>query len=194
MRLARLILLALVAVVALPQVAAAQVSPQEQRKSLMWLLSAHEFRVERRLLDSVGEDVNRQLVHIASDPKVRPTIRSRAVASLAVYPSARTRDYLQSLLYERALEGTTAGVQLRRQAIRSLAWAFREAVVNTLSGLRQDADPQIREATAHALGDTRSPAAERILDAWLPHEPELFVRLAVDRSLDRIRKGKERTP
>ncbi len=123
---------------------------------------------------------------------MRPTIRSRAVASLSVYPTTRTRDFLHSLLYERSLEGTPAGVQLRRQAIRSLAYAFRESVVNALSGLRLDPDPQIREATAHALGDTRSPAAERILDAWLPHEPELFVRLAVDRSLERIRKG--RTP
>jgi hypothetical protein len=182
-------LVASVALTALAPPAAASQSVREQRESLLWLLQAHEFRPDRALLDKVGPDVNRVLVHIAEDPNTRSRIRVRAVSALAVYPSTRTSQFLAGLLYEPELMGTPGGTAIRRQALRSLGYAFGGEMVHTIAGLRNDADPQIREAVAHALGDTRSHHALEVLDSWLPLEQELFVRLAVDRSISRLRGG-----
>ena len=178
--------IALALILAAPA-AQAVLAPKEQKESLLYLLQAHEFHVDKKMLDRIGPDVDRILVHIAEDPKMRPTVRARAVAALGVYPTQRTYDFLSGLLYEPALIGTPGGTNIRRQALRSLGWGFGDKAVNTVAALKEDTDAQIREACAHALGDTRSPHAVGILDAWLPNEPELFVRLAVDRSLDRLR-------
>lgn len=171
-----------------PPADAAQ-SLREQRESLLWFLQAHEFRPDRGLLDKIGPNVNRVLVHIAEDPNMRSRIRVRAVSALAVYPTTRTSQFLAGLLYEPELVGTAGGLAIRRQALRSLGYAFGAKMVHTIAGLRDDADPQVREAVAHALGDTRCPHALEVLDAWLPLEQELFVRLAVDRSISRLRGG-----
>ena len=61
-----------------------------------------------------------------------------------------------------------------------------------IADFRQNEDPQIREACAHALGITASPRAIAPLEAWLPNEEELFVREAVDRALSRLRKDTAR--
>ena len=165
----------------------------EQRLSLLTLLGRHHFEVQRKVFDRIGSprQVTDHLVLFVGDPKLRPTIRQRAIASLRVYPGKRSQKVLESLLYDPQLQDS-AGVPLRREAMRSLAIAFRHASVVALGNHREDANPQIREGCAHALGLTRSTDALPILDAWLPHEPELFVRLAVDKAIAHIRGQKTR--
>ena len=166
---------------------AEELSPVEQRRTLVGYLGGCNYRPSRKVLDRLGPDIDVALIHIAADVRERPTVRGRAVAALAVYPTRRTRHYLESLLYERNLFGTATGTLLRRQALRSLGLGFGDAVVPTVAALREDPDPQIREACAHALGDTASLRAVRVLEAWLPNEPELAVRSAVDQALDQLR-------
>jgi hypothetical protein len=160
----------------------------EQRLSLLTLLGRHHFEVERKTFDRIGpaREVVDHLVLFAGDPRLRPTVRQRAVASLRVYPATRTQRFLESLLYDPQLKDP-GGVALRREAMRSLGIAFREGAIVALSNHREDANPHIREGCARALGLTRSTNALPILDAWLPHEPELFVRLAVDNAIAHIR-------
>ena len=165
----------------------------EQRLSLLTLLGRHHFQVERKAFDRIGppKEIVDHLVLFVGDPKLRPTVRQRAIASLRVYPANRIQKVLESLLYDPQLQDGT-GVALRREAMRSLGIAFRTGAVVALSNHREDANPHIREACAQALGLTRSTNALPILDAWLPHEPELFVRLAVDKAIAHIRGRRAR--
>ena len=163
-------------------------APAEQRASLLSLLDGHHFRVDRKTFDRLGspKEITNHLVHFTVDPKLRPTMRQRAIAGLRVYPSQRTRKILEGLLYDPDLQNT-AGVALRREAMLSLAIAFRAGAVTAIANHHEDANPQIREGCARALGATRSTDALPLLDAWLPNEPELFVRLAVDKAIAYIR-------
>ena len=163
-------------------------APAEQRASLMTLLEGHHFRADRKIFDRLGppKEMVDHLVNFATDPKLTPKIRKRAIGALRVYPGTRTEKFLTSLLYDPTLQ-TKAGVLMRREAMLALAVAFRGRAITALSNHRDAEDPQIREGCARALGATRSPDALPILDAWLPHEPELFVRLAVDKAQEYIR-------
>ena len=173
-------------------VLAGQRSEKDQRRDLLYVLNAHEFRVDERVLKGIGPEVNRLLVLISSEPKQRPAVRGNAVAALSVFPSHRTRRYLESLLDERSLVGTPAGTLIRRQAMRSLGVAFRGEVVSVLVSMKSDKNPQIREGCAHALADTGSTLALEPLEGWLPHEKELFVRLAVDRAIASIKRAERK--
>jgi HEAT repeat protein len=168
--------------------ARAPLPEREQRLSLLTLLGRHHFEVERKVFDRIGpaREIVDHLVLFVGDPKLRPTIRQRAIASLRVYPGTRVQKVLETLLYDPDLRDRP-GTVLRREAMRSLAIAFRDGAIIALSNHREDANPQIREGCAHALGLTRSTHALTLLDAWLPHEPELFVRLAVDNAIAHIR-------
>ena len=160
----------------------------QQRSDLLLVLNAYEFRVDAQVLRKIGPDVNKLLIEISGDPGFRPRVRNHALMALSVYPATQTRRYLESLLMEPSLIGTQTGTLIRRQALRSLGKAFQGEVVVPIANLKDDVNPQIRIAVAHALGDTQSDRAIPILSAWLPNEKELGVREAVDRALESFHK------
>ena len=166
-------------------------SEKEQERLLIVVLNAHEYRPNKKVLDKIGPEVNRLLIRIATYHTMRATVRVRALSSLALYPSNQTRRYLLSLFHERSLKKSPSGLLLRRQAIRSAARAFRASVIADIITLKTDRNVQIREAVAHALGDTLSKQALPHLRAWLPHEKELFIRLAIEKSITRITRQKD---
>ncbi len=157
----------------------------EQRRSLYTFLQAYEIKLRRKVLDRVGPDVARLLIDIADKPRALAKVRIRAVAAVALYPTQTTRDYLRGLLHHKD-GGSSMALQLRRQALRSLGYAFGEDALDDILELKTDEDPMIREAVAHALGDTLSARVVPNLQTWLGQEPELFVRVAVDKALSRI--------
>ncbi|MGM0576212.1 MAG: HEAT repeat domain-containing protein [Myxococcota bacterium] len=179
---------ALLVLAAAPASQSRERNEEEQKRALLSYLNAHEFTVDERVLEAIGPDVNRLLVHVASDRNVRPTVRGRAVAALRVYPTKRTKKFLEGLLYERSLVGSSAGTLIRRETLRTLGRAFGEESVHAIADLRESSEPQIREGVAQGLGATGSPTALRILEGWLHHEPKLFVRLAVDEAITRLRE------
>jgi HEAT repeat protein len=160
---------------------------QAQRESLVMLLGAHEPLIARPALDRVGPDVARLLVDIASHPAERPTVRVRAVGALSLYPNPDTRGFLGSLLHEPTLTGNPLGTLLRAQAVRSLGSGFGESSVDAIAGLRGDPSPEVRQAVALGLGESGSARARLVLEAWLPIEPALGVREAIDKGLRRLR-------
>jgi len=163
----------------------AQARPSHQQRSdVLLVLNAYEFRVDAEVLRKIGPDVNKLLIEISGDPGFRSRVRNHALMALVAYPVSQTRKYLESLLMEPSLTGTPTGTLLRRQALRSLGKAFGGDVVVPIANLKDDVNPQIRIAVAHALADTRSDRAIPILSAWLPNEKELGVREAVDRALE----------
>ena len=172
--------------------ATAQARPaHQQRSDLLLVLNAYEFRVDAKVLRKIGPEVKKLLIEISGDPGFRPRVRNHALMALSAYPESQTRKYLESLLLEPSLTGTPTGTLLRRQALRSLGRAFGGDVVVAIANLKNDVNPQIRIAVAHALGDTQSDRAIPILTAWLPNEKELGVREAVDRALESFhRRGR----
>lgn len=182
---------ALLALFTLAAVAPAEAGPRrslaDQRDSLVMVLSAHEMALSRKLLDAIGSDVSDLLIDLADGPKVRPKVRVRAVSALGYYPGRRTKAYLVGLIHERSLKGSAMGRDLRRQAIRSYAFAYRDHAIAELLSVRDDPQPLVREAVAHGLGDTDSAYAITALESWLGQEDNLAVRTAIDRSLDRLR-------
>ena len=165
--------------------------PDEER-SLISYLSAYEFEPSRKILDKISDDANRMLIRVSGYQKLRPTLRVRAIASLALYPSQQTQRYLLALFHERSLKKTNTGLLIRRQALRSAARAFHVEVVDEIKALRSDKDPNIRDAVAHALGDTRLKSLLPYLKAWLPHEDTYLVRGSIERSIERLSRQKER--
>lgn len=178
--------LLLAAFLAFPSVASATSADEE--RSLVTYLTGHHFKPDRRVLDRISPETNRLLVRIASDAHQRPTLRVRAVTSLSLYPSLRTKRYLLGLFHERSLKGTNTGLLLRVEALRSSARAFRGKVADDIKALRDDADIQIRAAVAQALGDTGSKRLLPYLRAWLPHEKTFFVRGVIDQTIDRLER------
>lgn len=184
--------LALALLAALPVAANPFRTVPEQEKILLSLLSAHEFRPSRKVLDQVGPDVEEALIHITTYPRVRPVIRVRAALSLAFYPTDVVRRYLLQLVHDPALKGRGFGVLMRRQALASLAIAFGDSVVPDLLGQRHDTDPHIREGVAIALGRAESKRAMPDLELWLVAEPEMFVKMAIDGAITQIRRAGRR--
>lgn len=158
-----------------------------QRESLVSLLAAYEPDFRKSVFDTIGPDVPRLLVDIASHPAERPTVRKRAVAALALYPNENTRGFLLGMLHERNVADQNFGLLMRAQALRSLGKAFGDGEVDSIASMKNDPSTDVRAAVAHALGDTRSKKARLILETWLEQEPHLAVKLAVDKALKRLR-------
>lgn len=163
-------------------------SREDQRASLVMLLSAYELRLDRGGLETIGPDVPTLLIDIANTPREGPTMRTRALAALAFYPDTTTKNFLASLLHERSFEGTSFGRQLRRQAMRSFGKAFGDAAIDELLALKDDTDPLVREGVAIALGDAASARALPMLQTWLVNESVFTVHAAIDAACERLRR------
>lgn len=180
--------LLLCALVASAADAEARTRPRPERKeSLKWLLASHEAELRRDVLDVLGPDTEGMLIDIANTPRETPRVRVRALAGLGYYPSEGVFAFLSSLLHERNLIGNAEGLQMRRQAIRSLGLAFGDRAIDDLLALKSDTEPGIRQAVAAGLGDTRSLRALPELELWLTTEENLAVRQSVDAAVNRLR-------
>ena len=162
-------------------------SHDDRRASVVQLLSAYELELSRPALDTIGSDVGELLIDIASHPRETPRVRVRALAALALYPNESSFAYLRAQLFERSWYGNGLGVQMRRQALRSLGRGFRERAVDDIASLKNDPEPLVREAVAWSLADAGSQVAVPVLETWLQQEQTFSVRDAVDRALTRLR-------
>lgn len=162
-------------------------SKAEQRTSLVWYLDSHELKLTRESLDRIGDEVPQLLVDLVNTPDATVKVRVRACAGLGLYPTEQNFDVLRALLHERSLIGTELGIQLRRQALRSLGRAFGDRGVDDIIHLKNDSEPLIREAVAHALSDAGSARPLAMLETWLSVEPVLHVRMAVDAAVARLK-------
>ncbi len=162
-------------------------SKSEQRSSLVWLLSSYELQLRPENLARIGADVGELLVDIMNTPNEAVRVRVRAVAALAFYPSEATYEVLMSLLHERADNGTELGLQMRRQALRSLGRGFGDRAVDAMLSLKNDPEPLVREAVALGLLDAGSVRVVPTLETWLSVEPHLAVKIALDRAVNRLK-------
>jgi len=184
---ARSLVIALIVAMAAVGVADARTrSRPERRASLVWLLANYGVELKKDVIDRLGPDSEELLIDIANTPRDAPRVRVRALAGLALYPSDASFAFLSSLLYERNLIGNEPGLQMRRQAVRSLGRAFGDRGVDDLLELKGDPAPGLRQAVALALGDAGSVRALPLLELWLTTEQDFTVRQAVDLAVNRL--------
>jgi len=158
-----------------------------RRASLVWLLASYQVELKRTDLDQFGPDTVELLIDIANTPRDAAKVRVRALAGLGLYPSEDSYAFLTSLLNERNLIGNFDGLQMRRQAIRSLGRGFGERAIDELMTFKNDEQPAVRQAVAQALGDSGSQRALPTLELWLDNEQDITVKIAVDRAVNQLR-------
>jgi len=181
-------LLAFVSLAHTDDAAARTRSKGDQRNALIYYLSSYELELTRASLDRIGPDIPQVLVDVLNAPEAQVRVRVRACAALAFYPTEQTFDVLRTLLHERSFKGNELGLQMRRQALRSLGRGFGDRGIDDILALRDDPEPLVREAVAQALGDSGSVRPLTLLETWLSTEPVLHVRMAVDRAVSRLRE------
>lgn len=166
---------------------AANRSRPERRASLVWLLASYHTELKRTDLDQLGPDTVELLIDIANTPRDAARVRVRALAGLGLYPSEDSYAFLTSLLNERNLIGNHDGLQMRRQAIRSLGRAFGERAIDELMTFKNDEQAGVRQSVAQALGDSGSQRALPVLELWLDVETDITVKMAIDRAVNQLR-------
>jgi len=123
-------------------------------------LSGYHFQPDREVFDGMASEgeVAETLRQIAGDETVRPSLRTRAVDLLGRYPSEETESFLAAYLEPPAEDLSEKrrrayGV-IRLHAITSLAELREgERVVETLEGLLDADDLQVRLMVVAALGE-----------------------------------------
>lgn len=143
---------------------------EELRERVEHLLSGYHFTPDRETFDEVASDreVAGTLRGIAGDETARPSMRSRAVDVLALYPSEETESFLASYLdpppEDVSEKRRRAYEVVRLHAIGSLADIREgERAVETLEGLLAADDLQVRLMVVTALGEHGGEAGARRL-------------------------------
>jgi hypothetical protein len=131
---------------------------------------------------SLGTEGREALVGIAIDRARAVGLRRRAVLALHHYADARVRSVLAHLASD-----TTDDAVLSRYAVRTLRVCFGASAFEAIRGALSDPRPMVREGAALALFEADRAAAVPVLTEHLEHEPEAFVREAIERSLEASR-------
>lgn len=161
------------------------------RKRVTFLLSGYHFMPGREEFDGLAskEQVRSTLRAIAADRSARPSLRSRAVDALALYPGDRTSSFLQGLL-EPPTEDLSdkerrAADLLRHHAITSLAKLHDdEEAVSLLEGLLEADERPIRLTAISALGKHAGASGKRRLRQLAAEAEDELVRDELDRFVD----------
>ncbi len=154
------------------------------REAVLKLLAASERPPTEPELRALGTDVDRQLVAVASDVKVEPKMRARAMSALAfVPPSSATRAYLTKVIGQAAAAKDATDLLLVRRAAVALGWQGGPSAPPVLGPLLSHADPDVRTDAAVALGLTRLASAADLLRARLDIEEDARVRGHISRQL-----------
>lgn len=161
------------------------------RKRVTFLLSGYHFMPGREEFDGLASEkkVRSTLRAIAADRSTRPSLRSRAVDALALYPGNRTSSFLQELLEppseDLSAQERRAADLLRHHAITSLAKLHDdEEAVSLLEGLLEADERPIRLTTISALGKHAGTSGVRRLRQLAAEAEDELVRDELDRFVD----------
>lgn len=177
-----LLLAALLGVCFAAPAQATRVDPYS-RDRVVALLSTEPFEPTLEDWKRIGPQANRILVELADDDALRPSVRFRALGSLAWFPSRRSRSFLMHRLYGRRAQPVEM-----RVAMRALALAFGDDVFQDLRGFLNHEDGTVREGAVRALGIVRGERVRILLENHLAVEPEIWLRRIVEEVLDQLRR------
>lgn len=137
----------------------------------------------------VGPDANRILVQLIQNPDLRPSTRTKAIASLAWFPSRRSRAVLGRIVHD-----TKAPLPDRRVAIEALAKAYGVAVFEDVKPLLLATEPFVREGAIRGLAAMRGRRARALLEAHVPREQDVRLRLLTEQLLQKLDEASRRRP
>ena len=159
------------------------------RKEVLVLLDArHGFPGARDFM-RVGpiRVVNSVLVDAASDRQNSHLIRLNAIRALEYFPTNRTRESLLGLVYVRRQIPA-----YKRAALRALTRAFGVQMYFEVLPFLRDPDSRVREGAAIAMAEIDDGRVKGILMNHLTHEPELNVRVSLEKGLSMIEARRRR--
>ena len=161
----------------------ADAAGKASREAVLKLLAASERAPNEQELHALGTEADKQLVAVASDPKVEPKMRARAMSALGFAPSSASRAYLTKVIAAAGEARDATGLLLVRRAAVSLGWQGGPSAPPVLGPLLSHPDPEVRTDAAVALGLTRLASAADLLRARLEVEPDARVRGHISRQL-----------
>lgn len=140
------------------------------REGVLYLLSGYHFQPTREDLDELADrdEIVDELKGIVNDDSLRPSLRGRAVDTLALYETDEVVEFLDGLieLSDKELSDEKARVveMLRNRAILSYAeMRDDQQAVDRLEGLLEADDRQLGLTVVSALGQfAGEPGAERL--------------------------------
>jgi HEAT repeat protein len=140
------------------------------REGVLYLLSGYHFQPSREDLDELAdqEAIVDELKSIVDDDSLRPSLRGRAVDTLALYETDEVVAFLDGLIEpseaEQSDEKPRVVEMLRNRAILSYAeMRDDQQVVDRLEGLLDADDRQLRLTVVSALGQhAGQPGTERL--------------------------------
>lgn len=165
-----------------PRSAAARETDPFKRNQVLALITSPDSRPSLEDWKRVGPEANRVLVELAEDPELRPSLRLRAMAHLAWFPSRRTQAFLTRRMYGRDVPAIE-----KRVALRAFALAFGREAFQDLRGFLTDADPAVREGAIRALGFVRGRRVQTLLENHLVIEQDLRLKQVTEEVLATLR-------
>ncbi len=162
-----------------------QVSPRQLlRERIVSLLDAPGPLPPASKWRTIGpaRKTNAELIDIAQEDNQPLRRRGRAVEALAAFSTKATQQFLWQLVDAPHVPGL-----LRKLALRSLGGAFREQVLFDLEARLRDDDAYIRAGAALGLALVGDHRVRAMLEAALYAEPQLDVRLVIEKALATVR-------
>jgi HEAT repeat protein len=135
---------------------------------------------------ALGPGVDELLIAIGGDGKMEVLVRSRALSTLAYFPTAASRKFLEATIEAKASSSDPGDRLLVRRAAVALGWLGGLRVPARLAPLLDSQDPEVRLDAAIGLGLTRLPAAADSLRKRLDVETAPQVRAQLSRQLQTI--------
>ena len=152
--------------------------PEQLRPKVEALLKGYEFEPRKEDWEKLGPGALDVLVAIASDEKLLPSTRSRALASMNHFPDAKVSatlaTFATSTKLQPSVRATAAEVLVARDGQKALA---------KVSPLLSASDPLLRETAAKSIARLGTPEARKTLESRLEKDQDPAVREAIQRGL-----------
>jgi len=129
--------------------------------------------------------VSAELMRIADDA-TRGVVQTRAMSSLAHFPTPEVEGFLAQRAGDGALDPN-----LRGKAVIAWAYLARDRVAPAVARLLAHPDERLREDAVRALRLMAAPEVESFLRARVALEPTPHVRGAIEAAAERVRGNRE---
>ena len=134
-------------------------------------------------LQRLAQTSQAQLMAVAVDRAVAPTVRGRALSALAYAANGRAHAFLENFIIRTTPSRDATDRALLGQAAVALGWQGGPRLVDLLSPLLDDGDREVRLNAAIGLGLSRNRDAEKPLRARLAAETDPAVKRQLDTAL-----------
>ena len=174
-----------------PRVARAAGASAPSRAEVEARLQKAPLGLSSTQLAELGTAAGAPLIQIASDRSATPSMRARAVATLAFVRTPAAHDFLENFVVRNLPSSDAVDRMLLRKAAIALGWQSGPRCVEVLATLLDHPDVEVRTDGVVALGLTRTRAAEKPLRDRLALEGDAGVRTQIENQLKTLRGDRD---